>query len=325
MLSALFGDARREAVLLLFSGALGLLGAVLAMTRSIVADDRPLPGRRALLHWLPIAALALVATAMGHAEMGLGLVFGTSVAVLSAVAGFVLLAAPLQDVPEEARRLWPFLPAPALLVFLLGFGGTVGLSEAGYLALQGLAMLLLWSGAPTDQSQNAQVAVSPFRRLADWGFVVLALALLAAWVATRGAQRLQAVDGRYPTAVTATTLLSLVLALPMISTGVPLAVQGRAWAPLTAQVGVVFLNLGLLLPAIIVLAVFAPGAGPADATPLLYPRIAWRIDAVAMLILSLLLVPASLGKVKLDRSIACWLIGGYCVYLLAVLVLGSRG
>jgi hypothetical protein len=65
---------------------------------------------------------------------------------------------------------------------------------------------------------------------------------------------------------------------------------------------------------------------PADPLwePILYPRICWRIDAVALLILSLLFVPVAAGKLKFDRRIAVWLIIGYCVYLLSVLALGAR-
>jgi hypothetical protein len=57
----------------------------------------------------------------------------------------------------------------------------------------------------------------------------------------------------------------------------------------------------------------------------LFPRIAWRVDLVAMMILSLLFVAAATGKVRLDKRLCGWLIMGYCVYLVAIMLMTARG
>src|SRR5207248_49452 len=70
--------------------------------------------------------------------------FGASVACLSTVAGFIALSAPLRDVPGAVRAIWQFLAPAALLAFLLGFRGALGLLEAAILAAQGALALTLY-------------------------------------------------------------------------------------------------------------------------------------------------------------------------------------
>ena len=43
-----------------------------------------------------------------------------------------------------------------------------------------------------------------------------------------------------------------------------------------------------------------------------------------LLCLSLILIPASAGKLRFDRHLGGWLTVGYCLYLLAVLVSSTR-
>jgi hypothetical protein len=91
------------------------------------------------------------------------------------------------------------------------------------------------------------------------------------------------------------------------------------------------LNFTVLLPATILLrilmrAMSRPTTAPTSGfviEPFLYPRLSWRIDAVAILILSLLLVPIAEGKFRLDRRLGGWLIFAYCVYLMTTLVVGA--
>ena len=323
-------EPRQQAVVLLFLGGLGLLISVMFAARAIDFEADSTPFRRIMVHWLPMVAAVLFATILGHGEMAVAMIFGTSVALLSVVSGFVVIAGPLSDVPHQPRRLWPFLPVIATLVFVLGLRGTLGIFEVTALVIQGLLLLLLW-GSVKYSSPKPQ-RTNPARPLQIVGLIAaMGLAAVAAWAATRGAATLSALDIRYPGTVIAATLLSIALALPMVSSGVQTASEGRTAIAVGAQVGMVMLNFTVLLPATILLRILLkhmarPATGPTSGValePFLYPRISWRIDAVALLILSLLLVPIAEGKFRLDRKLGAWLIFAYCVYLLTTLLVGA--
>jgi Ca2+/Na+ antiporter len=340
----LFSDPRQLAIVLLFGGGLGLLLSVMFATRAINFELDTTPTRRIFAHWLPIVAAVFLATILRQGEIAVAIIFGTSVAMLSVVTGFVAMAGPLIELPAHARRVWPFLPVLATLIFVLGLAGTLGRFEVIALTAQGLLLLLLWTGRSSSAQSaaepsipDAEIASTPRPKLGPLQFVAvlasMALAAVAAWAATRGAQILSQQDIRYPGAVIAATLLSIALALPMVSTGVNTAAEGRPALVLSAQVGILILNFTVLLPATILLRMFVekiatrPTTSSATAAiiaPFLYPRLSWRIDAIALLILSLLMVPIAEGKIRLDRRLGGWLIFGYCVYLLTVLLIGGK-
>jgi len=161
----------------------------------------------------------------------------------------------------------------------------------------------------------------------------MALATVAAWAATAAHNCSASRIFRYPSGVIAATLLSIALALPMVSTGVSAAAEGKTALALGAHVVVVILNFTALLPITILVRNIAARRGLTPHhnlhhhcnSPFIYPRMSWRIDAVALLILSLLMVPIAEGKVRLDRKLGGWLIFAYCVYLLTVLIVGAGG
>lgn len=330
MLPQLLNQPRHLAVLLLFAGAMGLLAAVLVTVRALAGHELSSPGRRAFAHFLPVAVMALLAVALGHPQIGIGIAFATSVAALSTVVGFVLMVGDVPELSPRWQRVWLFLPVPVLLSFLVGFKGNLSPLDAGLLLAQGGMMLLVWidRADPGEQAPPPESGVErPMRVLGL--LVALLLAGVGGWAAIRGVERLEQADSRFASNVMGGTLLSVVLALPMVSTGAPQAAAGRAWSALTAQVGLVFLNLGLLVP----LCVFAAGLNRWSAPPathpvwrdVLFPRIAWRVDLVALMILSLLFVAAATGKVRLDKRLCGWLIMGYCVYLAAIMWMTARG
>jgi hypothetical protein len=323
-------EPRQQAVVLLFLGGMGLLVSVIFAARAVHFEQDATPTRRIFAHWLPIVAAVLFATCLGYGEMAVAMIFGTSVALLSVVSGFVVMAGPLEEIPNQPRRLWPFLPVLATLVFVLGLRGTLGIFEVTALVIQGLLLLLLWGGS--RQSSPQPSTSNPTRPLQIVGLLcAMALAAVAAWAGTRGAQSLSQIDIRYPGTVIASTLLSIALALPMVSSGVLAASEGRTALPLGAQVGIVMLNFTVLLPATVLLRIFLkviarPTTSPTSniaIEPLLYPRLSWRIDAIALLILSLMLVPIVEGKFRLDRRLGGWLIFAYCVYLMTTLIVGA--
>jgi Ca2+/Na+ antiporter len=337
-MAELFAKPHALVLLVVMGSAAGLLISVLATARALVREEDPSPGRRALAHFIPIGICAISAAWLGRSDIAMGLVFGASVASMSAVAGFVLLAGPVDFAPPRAIRIWAYLPLPATLAFVLGFRGNVGLFEAAILAIQGILAALIWF----DQREGRRWAPedSPMPANEPFGIGILflmqiifavALAIVSSIATTRGLARLGELDHRYPPGVMAGTLLAAVLALPMVSSGAPTAALGRAWGPITASAGVVLLNLCLLLPLVILIwgaSEMRNQASVAATRPIfpaiLYPRTAWRIDAPALLLLSMLLVPVSMGKFRLDRRLGAWLIIGYCGYLLASLYLSGK-
>lgn len=323
-------------VAVLFGGALGLLVSVMAMTRLTFADRQVDPWRRAMGHWLPVGIVGVVFAAAGRADMGIALAMGTSLAAMSVVTGFLLLAGPMELIHPRAPRIWSFLVAPAALVFIVGMHGQLGWAEALLLLLEGGLVMGIWKERgrlePWDQATQAMPG-------AHWGssglirplqiVTTLALVLLSAWAVLRGAEA----DSRYAAGTIAATLLSIAMVMPMISSGAALAGEGLGWAPLTAQVGLVYLNLCLLVPAVVLVSQARQWGGgvlmnvPATrrlVDPVLFPRVSWRLDALLLLILAVLLLPVAGGQVKLDRRVGGWLIVGYCVYLLHALIAGMR-
>ncbi|MCY2951272.1 MAG: hypothetical protein NTU53_04750 [Planctomycetota bacterium] len=330
-------SANVRAVVLLFGGAVGLLVAVLGGLGAMAGASEGSPGRRAVAHWLPIGVMAMVATLLGHSDMGMGVVFGTSVAALSGVAGLVVMSGTVEVLPTGAGRVWALLPAATILAFMAGFQGKVGVFEAIVLLLEGMLVMGVWVGEAEKRGMGERESGRMGGGWMRWGMMVavMGVAVVSAWAATRGAEELSRRGARYSSGVIAGTLLSVALVMPMVGTGVPLAGEGRAWVALTAQVGVVYLNLCVLLPMVIVTAGAAAWvarhvARDAATTQsvwgaVIFPRMAWRIDALGAVILSLVFMAAAGGRVRFDRRLAGGLIFGYFVYLLIVLGASARG
>jgi hypothetical protein len=219
----------------------------------------------------------------------------------------------------------------------------LGLLEADLLLMQGLLIVLLLRDPPTDplpDSPDDPPAGSPDAppTIGSLGAaliaVALAFAVISGLAATRGLQQLAAIDLQYPSGLMASTILAAALALPLVSTGTPAASHGRSDGPLLAHTLLALLNLCLLIPLIVLIAgrtatppTLEPMATrPARAfNPILYPRVAWRIDALAILLLSMIFMAVAIGKIRLDRRLGFGLIVLYCVYLFSTLVVGARG
>src|SRR5688500_14483094 len=115
-------------IVFLFAGAgLVLYVASRAAVDALTATRDPRPGRMALGQWMPIAWSALLATAAGHAEIGVGLVFATSVAALGLNLGVLTTLVPPMAAPPTTARGWPFVLPAALLPLLAGFKASLNL------------------------------------------------------------------------------------------------------------------------------------------------------------------------------------------------------
>ena len=123
--------------------------------------------------------------------------------------------------------------------------------------------------------------------------------------------------------------------MPIAQAGRAPALNGTSWLPMTANAGVVMLNLCVLLP-LVALMPYAIALKPAmhfsrhrwiylegyAPQPMPFPLAVWRIDAVALIVLCTLLLPVGAGKWNLGRGEGAVLIAAYCVYLMAVTVAG---
>src|SRR5439155_7420085 len=113
-----------------------LVGGMLALfacsriLAAILPNHPQAIGLRSLAYFLPIAAASLIAMLLGRPEIAVGIVFGTSVGAMTTVVGFIALAGPVDAGPPRWRRLWPFQLAAALLVFVIGFKGTLNWRDA---------------------------------------------------------------------------------------------------------------------------------------------------------------------------------------------------
>ena len=105
----------------------------------------------------------------------------------------------------------------------------------------------------------------------------------------------------------------------------------QGWAAITTAVAVVLLNLCVLLP--VVTLIWYPAqmidakdwigsihhlamSGLGGSTPLPFSWVTWRVDNVVLVLLSFMLIPASLGRWKLGRTEGMTLIAVYAAYVL---------
>jgi Ca2+/Na+ antiporter len=351
--------------MILLGGMVALFACSRVLTILFARGDNRI-GARALTSFVPIAAASLVAMLLGRPEIAVGIVFGTSVGAVTTVIGFVAMAGPINPGPARWRRLWAFLLVASMLVFVAGFKGTLNWHDALALLIEGLIVFSLWTDPTADAAGGSapHVAVDDAAHHDDdWSHAVtlnyatptrhdawtlgrvllitLELALIAAllwlggWAVTQGAVRSSTALRGMSTSGLAASVISLALVLPMMHGSWRMAAGGRGWAPVTAQVGVVLLNLCVLLPVLILLpyvAAHVPAvarwSGDAmawhEGLPklLVYPAAIWRIDNVLLVIMGVMLLPVALGKWSLGREEGLALIAGYFFYLTATVATG---
>jgi cation:H+ antiporter len=328
-------------------GAAMLLAASVLVGVGVAGRIGNSPGWRAILHWLPIAVASMTARFLGHADMALGILFGTSVAILSTAVGSICMVAPVGPAPPRFKRIWPFTLVAALIVFVSGFNGLLTWKHGVALAVEGLVILSLWQERRTHEQwpelppevgkpvTTSSLADSEIFLIIGAMAVSLLFAGGGAYFATRGALGMTRLRARVSPGAIAASLLSLVLATPLIQSGKRLVLAGASWIPMSAQVGITLLNLCVLLPVLaifpylhaVVTTVRSAHGKPIDWDSMgpnvtVFPLAAWRIDTVVLILLSTLLLPVAMGRWNLGRAEGFMLIAGYCVYLLAVTVLG---
>jgi Ca2+/Na+ antiporter len=205
------------------------------------------------------------------------------------------------------------------------------------------------------------VRLSPTRRAQL--VLALALAFVGAVCAVYGAGRMSEETKIMPTGLIGAAAIGPLLVLPMIGSASHLAAHGNAQTATGASVVIVLLNVCLLLPVVIagwhvrehfvppVAEAVAPAPPPAATTApattqsvaddefgedepvviaddfprvLTFPVAVWRIDAVLLILLGLMLLPVSLNLWDMRRTEGFLLIVIYACYLIATTFLGRR-
>ncbi len=303
-------------------------------------------GMIAVAHWLPVAAVALVA-ARHHRALAVCVLFGSSVATLCLAMGVSLLCSARLPAgmwsENQNRRAWGMVLPLALLALLCGFSGRFTLLHAALLAVQGALAWMLWFPAvvPRDVSDNVLPIDTPRHRsptnpLALFARTVLAiiLSLLFAILTLRAAATMSGQVQHLGEGLMAVLMVTPALALPILGTGLNVARdQQRGDAMVSFAVAIVLLNLGLLLPVVVAIGHFTDHLAvhmhwhdwsslylerltpSLNASSVPYPMATWRIDTVALLLIGALLIPVANGRWALRRFDGLLLLLGYCLYI----------
>jgi Ca2+/Na+ antiporter len=340
MPSFFIGPSRDGTFLIL--GAIVLVYIVARSAVNILAAERRMSvGRLAIANTLPIAAVAWMATAMGHADMAMGVMFGSSIAMLALVTGVALLGDAWDDMPPTAR-VWPFLVPVGVILIMMGFSAKLGIRDAVLLAAVGIVLVGVWRAAPPASPSSVMEPVETRSRplLILRAILTLVLVLLAAWLAVRGAEHLAISRRGLSPGVVGVTLLSAMMVLPHVGVATLFSRHGRVGHVIGMNIGAVLMTLTLVLPVAIVIwhlrGALAPLAGgdvalanhpPFDwsaAAPMPFPIGFWRIESVILVALALPLVPVAQGKWKPGKAEGMSLLLGFLVYLTMNTLMGNR-
>jgi hypothetical protein len=309
-----------------------LVGAVLLYVASragveALAGRAASPGKRAVGHWIPIAAAALVALAIRRPDIALSIVFATSVGCVSLLLGSICIVSPHADAPGVYRRVWIFALPAGLLTLLAGFAGHLSWWHAAVLLIEGVMVMLAWRELSADGMIEAHLEVRGERWVAWMNFVLcIFLSMLGGVAGVIGAKHLSATLNSISDLATVVAVLAPLLVLPILTSGGHLAQTNRAGAAVTTGVGVVLLNLCLLLPVVVLLNyplqvvhewkhLGEQLSTISEAGPTPFSWVTWRVDNVVLVLLSFALIPSALGRWKMGRAEGCTLIGLYAVYV----------
>jgi Ca2+/Na+ antiporter len=318
-------------VLSMLAAACLLIAALSAMLAASIIAMRP--GWRAVLNWIPIAVAVLITRCMGWPQIAVGLVFGTSVALLSVGIGSITAVAPIGPAPQGWRRIWPFTLVAAILVFLSGFTGSLPWTDAVALLVEGMIVFSLWNDPQSENafgSPAAPVAARDVLQIAAWIIAAIFVAGLGGVFIVHGMTALRQQHPQISPGITAASLLSPCLIIPLLPFDRHVARQGAGWVAVSGLVGMVLLNLCLLLPVLAMAPYVREAMHIVSFSPLMidlrayapramiYPWGVWRLDAMLLLILAAFFAPVGLGKWNLTRRDGVALSLIYLIYLIVL-------
>ncbi len=320
-----------------------------AAVDATIGRGKATAGRVAVAQWLPIAIVSIAAMLTHRPQVAVGIVFSTVVACMSLAAGAALYMAPLAG-PATSRRSWTLLTPAALLVFLTGFHGEISVIDAVILLTEGFFVLLLWTDRSIDAPDSTVVERKVARGSGGLRMSQLALAVVlagvGAWFAMRGVDVASATTDLGSSGLLTATLLSPMLVLPIIGTGTELAQRNQSSTAVSANVGLSFLNIFVLLPLLVMISArqeiawqlrhgwevirvsVNPNAMPVVAphfqSSLVFPLAVWRVDVVLVIALGLFLLPVAAGRWSLNKFHGLAMMFVYAIYLVLSFALVRR-
>ena len=292
--------------------------------------DTPL--RRGAAQVMPVAILVLFAIARHQPQIAVGVIFGSCVAMMSLVLGVVTFTAPPGSIASEPRRKWRWMLPAIVLVLLAGFQSQFTWLHAAVLAIEGIAVALVWTETPgLVHAASIHLSESEANRSeysTPWLVgVAIALSIVAAWVAVSGSAKLLERSTLPSMSIIAAMLLGPATVISMIGPSCSLAQRGHYAHAVGSHVAFVMLSLCLILPMVILAwhvdqAVHVHGFGDAmhaltgGDDGLMYPVLVWRVDSVMLLVLGVALLSMTMGRSAPGRAEGATLVALYVVYLI---------
>jgi hypothetical protein len=227
------------------------------------------------------------------------------------------------------------LPA-ALFTTMAGFRGALNWLHALMLLLLGGVVAAIWFGNARHRPARAAHGLSAPRRLLEL-FLGIVLGGVGAWVIYLGTIRAGRDLSGVTTGLLAVIILSPVLTLPVLGTGATAVQNGRLGRMFSTLAAMVLLNLCVLIPAVVLMmyardSVLAWLAGQhhfheirAQLSAVPFPLAVWRVDSVLLVVLGLLLIPVSMGRLIIGRMEGVTLVVLYAIYLIMSAVAVGHG
>jgi Ca2+/Na+ antiporter len=324
-------------LLLLGGSGVASYAASRALVDALLPANDPAPGKRAGIHALMTAIVALAAVLHRPAllDVAASVPFSATIAALTLALGVVLFVAPPQkpNFRDSDHRTWAFVLPTGLLTLMIGFTGALSVHSGLILAAEGGAILLVCMGregrktlAGGSSLMSADPAFDSHPRFAiAQAILAFALAIIAGWGMAQGAAGLSAQSPLFRPGVAAVLVLGPAVVLPMIPPIATLAERGRRNEAISAIVAFALLNLCVVLPAIIcvhhLVQTAIAATQPSAILELPFPILVWRLDTVLLSTVGLLLLPPAIGRWSLARGEGLALMAGYVVYLFLTLVI----
>jgi hypothetical protein len=323
-----FDNILRMEVLLLGVTALMLYAASRAASEALAAGGRGGAMGRAIGHSIPIGLVGVAAVWARLDSLAVGVMFSASVMCLTLVAGVSLLSAPLED-PIEGRTAWGLMLPVGILCFIAGLLGGVGVQVGCALIILGGTIIWSWGGgvpmaARVEPLPTADRATMVHRV----SMLVLAIILsaIAAIAVAWSVSRIGTTHRVLSIGTLAGTVIAPLTVLPLVGASSERAYrEGSAASSLATALATAMLNLCLWLPILAVLRIWREWAGGQKTlTTLPIPLGVWRVDAILLVAVGLMLVPVGLKRWQPGKVEGGVLVLSYVLFVALMAISGWR-